>query len=369
MKDNFLWILLSAYLASFCVDLIFPLEDRVIVIPVWRVYLRYFHILIILGSIPILLQSFFKGYHSRLSWLVIGFYSFYILSLLVNEYIDLAEVLRKLELLQIFFIFIKILKKRSIGVERWIHVLWIVLVLISISSLYALSDAKVYGNSIGYLLCYFIPYWSYEKRYTLLSLTLVCIVICLKRGPIVIALISSLIFGRHLIRHYVISFVAILFYIRFNSNISRLLFGVWESRVADLSGPAENIGSGRGKAYSIVWEKISGGDQLTANIFGRGYGSAQSLLEREIGSRLRVHSDFLELFYDYGLVFIFFVVSLFWEVIRKYGRSNQVIFLLFVFFIQSAVSFSFTSNYFIFWLFIILILVQRDEAFRQISSS
>lgn len=85
-------------------------------------------------------------------------------------------------------------------------------------------------------------------------------------------------------------------------------------RLAELG---EDGGSGRSERWETVWNIMISEQSVLPLFVGHGYGSAYNFIEGH------VHNDFLEFFYDYGIIVLILYISFFVSLIRECRRMYK----------------------------------------------
>ena len=305
----------------------------------------------------------------RREWLYLGFLIYYIFSIVLSDNKEVIEILRKLELICVFVLFKMCVFKNQEIVSKLLHFFWFVALLSIPYTVFDYGEGKVYGSNVGYILAYFIPYWATRNKSNFLILTIIGIILSLKRGPILIATIGTLYYYKSIFKQITIISAVAYFYLINTPGLGKLIEAVIESRTEDFTGSISNVGSGRGGIYGWITNEMLDWQNLARTLIGARYAGAQTLIENRLGTRLRVHSDFLELTFDYGVTFLVFLMIFIWACWYNTRGNRSVTFHLLIFIIQSAISFTFTSNYMLIWFMILTQISVHEDKIRSVPTN
>ncbi len=197
-------------------------------------------------------------------------------------------------------------------------------------------------------------------RVTAIILVAIVVFSSMKRGGIIAFILSILVYyivdaftlGSSLknkilvVTSFILSFTLLLVFIQIDSYASEYILGRFESM-------SEDEGSGRLGIYLEVIDKIKHSDPITF-IFGHGRLAVQQVT----AYRLPAHNDFLEMFYDYGLLmFILYsfmhicIIKDIFKLVKLGSKFGSIMAMSYViFFIFSMISHVFIYSYFLFFL-------------------
>lgn len=172
---------------------------------------------------------------------------------------------------------------------------------------------KTYGDNNAYNLLSFMPFIfliNFKMKNILLFILTIAIFFSLKRGAIfalIIALIPLVFYKNRVKKNKIPKWIKnLLFFIVSFFIISYALDNFQEiihERTADLSiENTEDIGSGRGLVYGLIFLDWLNSNNLFTYLFGFGYNSVQVFTKVKIGSGLMAHSDFLNFIHSYGFI-------------------------------------------------------------------
>lgn len=184
----------------------------------------------------------------------------------------------------------------------------------------------------SYQLLWFVPILLLSKQKSVvhiitLSITIIAILISLKRGTFVCLVTSGLAYAFIEVIEKKVSFKRVLaclilfsvFLILFVCKEFELVLSNW----ADLIDPNKSAGSGRGEFYSIIITHWFHGD-LYNKLFGNGFYAVPDLLGYFWKAKIFAHSDWLESLYDYGILGIIIFSLLHISIVNRIYRYSKV---------------------------------------------
>ena len=221
------------------------------------------------------------------------------------------------------------------------------------ASLYV-GDQERFTNNASVIFLMLIPVLFLIKqdyiRYSLLAISLFYLVMSVKRGNIVAAIIPVILLIWFSIRENRKSIFKVLLIL---IAVIALLYLIKDWIVGNqyfldrLENTLEGNSSNRDAIYSSAWNLWLHSDSLINILFGYGYdGTIYNLYGNS-----RAHNDWLEILVDYGIVGVFFYMSIFFSFIRILCRLDDLQKKLTMFsaisiwFLKSCYSMGFTEEY------------------------
>ena len=169
------------------------------------------------------------------------------------------------------------------------------------------GSKEFFVSNNSYILLKLLPlvlYFNNKYKNILLFIILIGIIFSFKRGAILAYLISIVFYFTYNLfktkrKSNIFSLIMILSVgiIAINSNAAVLL-----TRLEDFQD-TDSMGSGRGKMFRLLFSDIFQDNFDLLNLFfGNGFLSTINFFDHKIGHPILAHSDFMEFFYDFGIL-------------------------------------------------------------------
>lgn len=212
------------------------------------------------------------------------------------------------------------------------------------------NSESSFESPFGFIFGLLIPFALIEKRYRLLILSIVMAILCLKRIALLGAAVACIFVllgekrGRYLLNAWVMVPVNLVF-------VGILLFygaGEFDYLIHEYTNQSANqFGMGRQELLSLPAKEIFAHPEQFL-FWGRGPGASYELSKSGFLSlaKVNLHSDIIKIYYEYGLIFLSFMIAL------MYTAKNYAVRVGFVFLNTMFISDNTLIYYFLLFIFI-----------------
>ncbi|MBV7269251.1 O-antigen ligase family protein [Winogradskyella luteola] len=203
--------------------------------------------------------------------------------------------------------------------------------------LYKGSKTFFVSNNSYHLLKLFPLVLLVKNRFTyvLILLTAIGIVLAFKRGALLAFSIAFLIY-----------YFYILFKVK-EKKLLKLILGicivgiaayyfmsnmdVFLTRLNDFES-VETAGSGRARMFTLLIDEMFNNDSPLILLFGNGFYATVDFFQKTIGHSIVAHSDFMEFFFNYGIIGLIAIIFFFYRVLKLFlffkGTYNGLVLLI-----------------------------------------